>query len=321
MKRRILTAALLSLLTVLTSCASERVLDAPPPLGSGAESQFVADSVPDKTEQTSEVNTSDTANDESFEKAGDISEELFSAPVESGTVSTAEETEVTSVKSESSEPVINETKESAAQNMTGGNMENSILLFDKISAEIRNLDLNNKEKTLKSINGWVKEKTHELIPSVLNDYSEDTAVMLINTVYFESNWRDEWDFTELDKQTFTLLDGSTKEIPLTELLKEMGLKDIFSTDKADLSGISEQPLFVSNVLQKTKLELDEYGTKAAAITMVAADGAGSPNGDMIKEVFLKRPFAFLIYDESDCVYRQGDKSIKGTSKNLFEKKE
>ncbi len=398
MKRRILTAALLSLLTVLTSCASERVLDAPPPLGSGAESQFVADSVPDKTEQTSEMNTSDTANDESFEKAGDISEELFSAPVESGTVSTAEETEVTSVKSESSEPVINETKESEAQNMTGGNMENSILLFDKISAEhensmfsplslnmalgllqagaggssekeleaylgtdsyadfaegymekvsgkynfrervygneyfnnrfeianslwadnalplkpeytdgvsekfgaeIRNLDLKNKEKTLRSINGWVKEKTHELIPSVLNDYSEDTAVMLINTVYFESNWRDEWDFTESDKQTFTLLDGSTKEIPLTELLKEMGLKDIFSTDKADLSGISEQPLFVSNVLQKTKLELDEYGTKAAAITMVAADGAGSPNGDMIKEVFLNRPFAFLIYDESE----------------------
>ena len=385
-------------MAVLTSCASERVLDAPPTLGSGAESQFVADSVPDKTEQTSEVNTSDTANDESFEKAGDISGELFSAPVESGTVSTAEETEVTSVKSESSESVINETKESEAQNMTGGNMENSILLFDKISAEhensmfsplslnmalgllqagaggssekeleaylgtdsyadfaegymekvsgkynfrervygneyfnnrfeianslwadnalplkaeytdgvsekfgaeIRNLDLNNKEKTLKSTNGWVKEKTHELIPSVLNDYSEDTAVMLINTVYFESNWRDEWDFTELDKQTFTLLDGSTKEIPLTELLKEMGLKDIFSTDKTDLSGISEQPLFVSNVLQKTKLELDEYGTKAAAITMVAADGAGSPNGDMIKEVFLNRPFAFLIYDESE----------------------
>ena len=385
-------------MAVLTSCASERVLDAPPTLGSGAESQFVADSVPDKTEQTSEVNTSDTANDESFEKAGDISGELFSAPVESGTVSTAEETEVTSVKSESSESVINETKESEAQNMTGGNMENSILLFDKISAEhensmfsplslnmalgllqagaggssekeleaylgtdsyadfaegymekvsgkynfrervygneyfnnrfeianslwadnalplkpeytdgvsekfgaeIRNLDLNNKEKTLKSTNGWVKEKTHELIPSVLNDYSEDTAVMLINRVYFESNWRDEWDFTELDKQTFTLLDGSTKEIPLTELLKEMGLKDIFSTDKTDLSGISEQPLFVSNVLQKTKLELDEYGTKAAAITMVAADGAGSPNGDMIKEVFLNRPFAFLIYDESE----------------------
>ncbi len=471
MKRRILTAALLSLLAVLTSCASERVLDTPPTLGSGAESQFVADSVPDKTEQTSEVNTSDIANDESFEKAGDISGELFSAPVESGTVSTAEETEVTSVKSESSESVINETKESEAQNMTGGNMENSILLFDKISAEhensmfsplslnmalgllqagaggssekeleaylgtdsyadfaegymekvsgkynfrervygneyfnnrfeianslwadnalplkpeytdgvsekfgaeIRNLDLNNKEKTLKSINGWVKEKTHELIPSVLNDYSEDTAVMLINTVYFESNWRDEWDFIESDKQTFTLLDGSTKgiplmrnsfhayyeneaatafsagyrngmmfigilpknegdftlselnipsllksksydyevrarmprlnyetNIPLTELLKEMGLKDIFSTDKADLSGISEQPLFVSNVLQKTKLELDEYGTKAAAITMVAADGAGSPNGDMIKEVFLNRPFAFLIYDESE----------------------
>ncbi len=245
------------------------------------------------------MNTSDTANDESFEKAGDISGELFSAPVESGTVSTAEETEVTSVKSESSESVINETKESEAQNMTGGNMENSILLFDKISAEIRNLDLNNKEKTLKSTNGWVKEKTHELIPSVLNDYSEDTAVMLINTVYFESNWRDEWDFIESDKQTFTLLDGSTKGIPLTELLKEMGLKDIFSTDKADLSGISEQPLFVSNVLQKTKLELDEYGTKAAAITMVAADGAGSPNGDMIKEVFLNRPFAFLIYDESE----------------------
>ncbi len=243
----------------------------------------------------------------------------------------------------------------------------------KFGAEIRNLDFGDKEKTLNAINGWVKDKTHELIPAVLSDYGDDTAAMLVNTVYFESNWTGRWSFYEEDKSTFTLSDGSTKEIPLmsdfggsffenenatafsstycngmefigilpkakgdftleeldipsllasrshdydltvkmprldfdtdiplTELLREMGLRDIFDRNTADFSGISEQPLFVSSVIQKTKLELDEHGTKAAATSVISAvPCAALPEPRERKEVFLDRPFAFLIYDRAE----------------------
>lgn len=83
---------------------------------------------------------------------------------------------------------------------------------------------------------------------------------------------------------------------LTDILNEMGLDNIFSSD-ADFSGISDQPTHVGSILQKTKLELDENGTRAAAVTAIMVETMAMPPADpVIKEVDLNRPFAFLIYD-------------------------
>lgn len=46
-------------------------------------------------------------------------------------------------------------------------------------------------------------------------------------------------------------------------------------------------------MQKTKLELDEYVTKAAAVTMDYVVPMAAKDQ---KRVYLDRPFAFLIYD-------------------------
>ena len=83
---------------------------------------------------------------------------------------------------------------------------------------------------------------------------------------------------------------------LTDILKDMGLDNIFSNE-ADFSGISEQPTHVGSILQKTKLELDENGTRAAAVTAIMVETMAMPPADpVVKEVYLNRPFAFLIYD-------------------------
>ena len=80
------------------------------------------------------------------------------------------------------------------------------------------------------------------------------------------------------------------------MLKELGLENIFS-DNANFSGISNTPTRVNSILQKTKLELDENGTKAAAVTAIMTEAmAMSPNNQVVKEVELTRPFAFAIYD-------------------------
>ena len=57
---------------------------------------------------------------------------------------------------------------------------------------------------------------------------------------------------------------------------------------------------VDTILQKTKLELDENGTKAAAVTAVIMEcmSAVEEKEPVIKNVELTRPFAFLIYDRS-----------------------
>ena len=94
------------------------------------------------------------------------------------------------------------------------------------------------------------------------------------------------------------------EFPLTDALKAAGLSDLFSPDTADFTSMqknTDDKLFISEVLQKTKLELDDKGTKAAAATAVIMNEgmAIDEQPKETREVYLNRPFAFLIYDEGN----------------------
>ena len=87
---------------------------------------------------------------------------------------------------------------------------------------------------------------------------------------------------------------------LNDMLSYLGLDNIFSSN-ADFSGIADQNVNVDTILQKTKLELDENGTKAAAVTAVTMEcmSAAVEDEPIIKTVELTRPFAFLIYDRNN----------------------
>lgn len=87
---------------------------------------------------------------------------------------------------------------------------------------------------------------------------------------------------------------------LNDMLSNLGLDNIFSSN-ADFSGIADQNVNVDTILQKTKLELDENGTKAAAVTAVTMEcmSAAVEDEPIIKTVELTRPFAFLIYDRNN----------------------
>ena len=87
---------------------------------------------------------------------------------------------------------------------------------------------------------------------------------------------------------------------LNDMLSNLGLDNIFSSN-ADFSGIADQNVNVDTILQKTKLELDENGTKAAAVTAVTMEcmSAAVEDDPIIKTVELTRPFAFLIYDRNN----------------------
>lgn len=84
-------------------------------------------------------------------------------------------------------------------------------------------------------------------------------------------------------------------LPLSDALSAAGLSELFDMENANLSGISDD-FYVSDVLQKTSLELDEYGTRAAAVTEFLV-GAALPREE--RHVNLDRPFAFMIYDSEE----------------------
>lgn len=83
------------------------------------------------------------------------------------------------------------------------------------------------------------------------------------------------------------------EMSLVEPLQAMGMRSAF-TGAADLSGIAKGPLSVSDVLQKTVVDVDERGTEAAAVTAVMVKMT-SVRPDF-KVMNINRPFFYMIAD-------------------------
>ena len=82
------------------------------------------------------------------------------------------------------------------------------------------------------------------------------------------------------------------DIPLNGTLQQLGMRTAFS-GAADFSKITPNHagLFVTDVQQKTFVEVDEAGTRAAAVTSIGIGCGGPPR----PEVFhADRPFLYAI---------------------------
>lgn len=89
------------------------------------------------------------------------------------------------------------------------------------------------------------------------------------------------------------------DILLNDTLKVMGMEDVFDGSKADLRGIgthTEGNLFVSRVIHKTHMQVDEKGTKAGAATAVEVKLESAMETPDSKTVRLDRPFIYMIID-------------------------
>ena len=93
------------------------------------------------------------------------------------------------------------------------------------------------------------------------------------------------------------LNFETSAESVEDLLKSQGITIPFDISRACFDKIvKDQTLYVDTILQKCKIELDENGTKAAAVTAMMMRANGIAVEKKVKEVNLNRPFAFLIYD-------------------------
>lgn len=89
------------------------------------------------------------------------------------------------------------------------------------------------------------------------------------------------------------------DLNLISALQSMGIQKAF-TESADFSKMAKTKdgkLFIDSVIHKTHIELDKYGTKAAAVTSIAMAGSAAPT-EPPKEVYLDRPFLYAIVEES-----------------------
>ena len=88
------------------------------------------------------------------------------------------------------------------------------------------------------------------------------------------------------------------EQELLGVLEEMGLSTALQPDQADFSvmaGTEGEPLYIADVAQKVKIQVDEEGTKAAAATEVAV-GAGAAEETQLIELHFDSPFLYAVIE-------------------------
>ena len=82
---------------------------------------------------------------------------------------------------------------------------------------------------------------------------------------------------------------------LNEILKDFGMYNAFSPNDADFSGIRKGGgLYISLAIHKTFLKVHEYGTEAAAVSVIGMDEMAYPEGDKIYDMKVNRPFLFFL---------------------------
>jgi serpin B len=85
---------------------------------------------------------------------------------------------------------------------------------------------------------------------------------------------------------------------LNDALINLGMTDAFDEGKADFSSLVEmenENIFISKVIHKTKIEVNEKGTKAGAVTAIEMECTCCEPQEP-KSVYLDRPFFYMIID-------------------------
>lgn len=83
---------------------------------------------------------------------------------------------------------------------------------------------------------------------------------------------------------------------LTTILADLGLKETLG-QHPNFDKIADYDMFISNVAQKTFIDLSENGTKAAAVTVVTFDANALPSAKPeVVKVNFDKPFVYLIKD-------------------------
>ncbi|MFJ7974870.1 serpin family protein [Peribacillus sp. NPDC096379] len=247
---------------------------------------------------------------------------------------------------------------------------------DYFNAKIQEMDILDRQSP-EMINDWVKQATNGKIEEMVEAPLDSNIVaILLNAIYFKGGWTYGFDKKQTEQRAFHLKDGTTKNLPLmtlnkelaytdnasfqavslpygdgemsmnvflpkentsleefeklltnenwknwmsefherkgtimlptfqmeyevklNETLKKLGMNSAFERDANFTKMITEEePLSISEVKQKTYLDVNEEGTEAAAVTSVEVVAVSAPV-DKPFQMEVNRPFFIAITDD------------------------
>ena len=87
--------------------------------------------------------------------------------------------------------------------------------------------------TLKRINDWCNDRTHGMIPSIINELDPDAVSYLMNAIYFNGTWKDKFSKEETKQEMFR---GYTRDIQYVDMMHRHG--EYFYADGDGYSTVS-----------------------------------------------------------------------------------
>lgn len=80
-------------------------------------------------------------------------------------------------------------------------------------AEARGIDVADPN-SVKTVNDWIAGKTHDKITDMLDYLDPDLAMLLINAVYFNGKWRNQFDKADTREEPFYITSSAPKTVPM-----------------------------------------------------------------------------------------------------------
>lgn len=143
--------------------------------------------------------------------------------------------------------------------------------------------------------------------AVVNDYSSKKDLLSAYKLLATTTDND-WDYDEVilsmpkfESEYFGKINNAYESV---------GIKKLFTAGASeDLTKLADD-LYVSNIMQKAKIIVDEEGTEAAAVTMMTMDAACAPGfGKEPVRIDVNKPFVYIIKDtKTDTILFSGYKS-------------
>lgn len=80
-------------------------------------------------------------------------------------------------------------------------------------ADVRSLDFSNAE-SLNAINNWAKDETNGKIQKVIDRLSSDAVAYILNSIYFNAKWTNQFDREDTKTETFMTKNGEARQIEM-----------------------------------------------------------------------------------------------------------
>ncbi len=100
------------------------------------------------------------------------------------------------------------------------------------------------------------------------------------------------------------------ELQINNVLKKMGMQKAFNSLQSDFTNISDdRDLFISSVVHKSFIDVNEIGTEAAAVTSITFTTTSIGPGDQVQKIYftVDKPFVFAITEkDTDAILFIGE---------------